>query len=315
MATFTLPTPAANYNGGEPAIGTEVRQDIDAIRTFIIGPNLDQDNFATLTGLVQFEITTNEQAINIQSEAEGIPEQTIRRLETIGVGNDPVDVDTPIFEIASGSSQGDRSDRAFEVSPEATSIAVLKTTAERDAISPVRRRMVIYNTDTERYEYYDGTQWKSMAAGNGPAITETAYQTGVNSTAPLVTVANVSALMERNGICSIALLGQGSAAASLEMSTVPGGSGGTVPAVNYRWVKSVDGGGEEFIHDFTWSDQHDGNSDALYEERRLKLPASILNFTDPDPNVAGENVDYRLQIGAAGAIGSLTATKLVLRED
>ena len=44
MATFSYPTPTANYNGGKPAIGRNVRDDLDTIRTFIVGKNLEGSN-------------------------------------------------------------------------------------------------------------------------------------------------------------------------------------------------------------------------------------------------------------------------------
>ncbi len=44
MATFTYPTPTASYNGGQPAIGRDVRDDLDEIRTFVVGKNLEGSN-------------------------------------------------------------------------------------------------------------------------------------------------------------------------------------------------------------------------------------------------------------------------------
>jgi microcystin-dependent protein len=44
LATFSYPTPTANYNGGKPAIGRNVRDDLDEIRTFVVGKNLEGSN-------------------------------------------------------------------------------------------------------------------------------------------------------------------------------------------------------------------------------------------------------------------------------
>jgi len=44
VATFTYPTPTASYTGGQPAVGRDVRDDLDEIRTFVVGKNLEGSN-------------------------------------------------------------------------------------------------------------------------------------------------------------------------------------------------------------------------------------------------------------------------------
>lgn len=44
MATFNYPTPTASYNGGQPSVGRDVRDDLDEVRTFIVGKNLEGSN-------------------------------------------------------------------------------------------------------------------------------------------------------------------------------------------------------------------------------------------------------------------------------
>lgn len=46
MATFTYPTSTSAYNGGQPAVGRDVRDDLDAIRNFVVGKNLEGSNIA-----------------------------------------------------------------------------------------------------------------------------------------------------------------------------------------------------------------------------------------------------------------------------
>jgi len=46
MATFTYPTTTASYNGGQPAVGRDVRDDLDEVRTFVVGKNLEGSNIA-----------------------------------------------------------------------------------------------------------------------------------------------------------------------------------------------------------------------------------------------------------------------------
>jgi len=49
VATFTYPTATASYNGGQPAVGRDVRDDLDEVRTFIVGKNLEGGNIQDAT--------------------------------------------------------------------------------------------------------------------------------------------------------------------------------------------------------------------------------------------------------------------------
>lgn len=317
MATFSLPTPSANYNGGQPAIGTEVRADIESIRTFIIGPNLNQDNFADIEGVINFRLTTNVQAINLQSEAETINEVSLRRLATIGVGGDPVDEDEPIFDVAAGSGQGDRSDRMFEVAPNFTVLAPRKTQAERDAIPSPRARMVVYNTDEERYDYYDGTSWLSMAGlTTAPVITTGSFQTVNHSgSGSFAALTQVTVTIQRQGICTITFQGQGSGSSGISFTQQSAPGNVNPPTVTLRVTRNVNGGGDVLIHEYEWK-VDDPYSSGNYPDRLWRFPASMMNTVDNLGALSdGDSVVYALQARADTAIASSQDVRTVVKED
>jgi len=321
MATFSFPIPDANYDGGKPAIGTNVRDDTRAIRTWLIGSNIDQDNLADFTDKIQWILTSaGTQAINIQSDVEDTPEFTIRRSANAATGiGDPVNTDRPIFAISSGTNVANpaEQDDVFNVSPDGNKIAPYKSNAERALIATgasLPDGTVIYNTDDQEFQQsINGTTWLSMANVSASITTLNTGSTTNNNAgpnAPSFDHLNLTHVTSGSGILSISCHGSLGTLGNIGITT---GAGSPHPRMRFQWLRDIDGGGDVVVSE-TYIGIDTDTSTAIHAAMYHEFPLSSLNFIDTTVHAKGSSIKYTLRTIVISGIITFTGLNTTILE-